>query len=1014
MRWLLPFLFFSLTASANTGSQVREPFSDSGQHVVIDYPGVLQKAGIKKARCIFKDSRGLIWIGTENGLYRYDGTNIDYISHQVNNYHTIPNNGIINITEDKHSNIWIGTMEGVACLDAYTLKCKVYNKALKNFNADFDNKVYADTDGKIWVGNSTGIYLLNEKTNVFNAVWNNLIKGKASSSYVTCLTNWKNDTLVAGTFVDAVLINKKDFHFRRLHIAESDLTFTRLFVDRRQRIWMGTWGNGCIISDDRCKNFTVLKWERPPARQSANIVTAIIATNYNHDQNLWVSTFQGVYKIPGYLNDAKKHTVQPVLADSDGPVNSMMADDDQYIWLAGFNVSRFFAGQRFFRPLSRQLNGVIENIQEINLSGNKYLALSGWYNPSGLLILDRQGRSVIYKQKKQTNPDGGNISGVAVDKYNRLWVSSFAGIKILNNKFRHRPVFPKLNIKNDRLTSVKTNNIQINHDTVWISCYKRGVDLFDLNFHKLKTFLKNDGSGLKDDLIQRIFTDSKGNIWLCGNSYLYRYVAAESRFISYNLSGENSLFSVNDIAELPGHELLIASDAGLFRFDPVSKKHSEIYTPLLTRDLGVQSVTVDAWGDIWYITKEHLVYYRTKTKQFTLFGQEDGLTTRNDLYWLRTFDGKKFYLAEYDKLVAFSPKETKMTLKPVGLYFHSIQVNDSALSSIPGTGNKLNLTYKQSRVLIEFGAINYIKPEQNLYAFRLSGVDDKWIFTTHNYASYSNLIPGAYIFNLKAQNVSGLWSRPITLTMIIHPPYWATWWFRLISLVLVSSLLLAAVRYVLQRNLREKILKLEKEQAIEIERNRIARDMHDDLGSGLTKIAILSEVTKAHIKNQQPATANLDVISTASRELVDSLQDIIWVLNPKNDSVESLVLYLKEYAESFFELTPVSLQFVYDYETGDTSLSEEKRRNIFLVVKECCNNILKHAGATNVDIGINVQDGLLVIDIADNGKGFEAASISRFSNGLQNMKNRVQQIGGEFNLISVPERGTRIKCQIPV
>jgi signal transduction histidine kinase len=223
-----------------------------------------------------------------------------------------------------------------------------------------------------------------------------------------------------------------------------------------------------------------------------------------------------------------------------------------------------------------------------------------------------------------------------------------------------------------------------------------------------------------------------------------------------------------------------------------------------------------------------------------------------------------------------------------------------------------------------------------------------------------------------------------------------------------------AIRYVLQRNLKERILYLEKEKAVEQERNRIARDMHDDLGSGLTKIAVLSEVTKAQIGNPAAATTYLDVISTASRELVDNLQGIIWVLNPKNDSVESLALYLKEFAESFFEHTPIALHFDYNENIGRLSLSEEKRRNIFLVVKECCNNILKHAGCTSVSIKIGLLNNFLKVEISDNGKGFEPSGIGLFSNGLQNMKNRIQQINGDFQLISGTGQGTLINCQIPV
>jgi len=365
------------------------------------------------------------------------------------------------------------------------------------------------------------------------------------------------------------------------------------------------------------------------------------------------------------------------------------------------------------------------------------------------------------------------------------------------------------------------------------------------------------------------------------------------------------------------------------------------------------------------------------------------------------------------QIVTFSPGQRIYSSMPPLLYFHDVQVNDSI--SFKGTfTNSLELKYDENRLNIGFGAINFIKPEQNQYAYQLAGVDDSWIYTSRTFASYANLAPGTYTLRLKAANYSGAWSKPISMTIIVSPPFWATWWFRLLSFALISSLLFVAIRYVLQRNLRERILKLEKEQAVEKERNRIARDMHDDLGSGLTKIAIMSEVTRSQIGNTATASASLDVISTASRELVDNLQDIIWVLNPKNDSLSSLILYIKEYAEGFFEPAGLIYEFNCSVTNKQISLSEELRRNIFLAVKESCNNILKHACCTYVHINIGLNHNRLTISIADNGRGFAVEQVGIFANGLQNIRNRMEQVNAKCNITSIENEGTTVTLAIPV
>jgi signal transduction histidine kinase len=190
------------------------------------------------------------------------------------------------------------------------------------------------------------------------------------------------------------------------------------------------------------------------------------------------------------------------------------------------------------------------------------------------------------------------------------------------------------------------------------------------------------------------------------------------------------------------------------------------------------------------------------------------------------------------------------------------------------------------------------------------------------------------------------------------------------------------------------------------ERNRIAHDMHDDLGSGLTKIAILSEVAKTQLLQPEKARAQLENIAVSSRELVDSLQDIIWILNSKNDTLESLASYIREYALKFLEPTDIDVSFIYPENIADIKLTEEQRRNVFLVIKETLNNTAKYAQCRKVTISLEHAQSNIQFTVTDDGKGFDISNTRSFGNGLQNMKERMLQVNGSCSIFSEPGKGT--------
>lgn len=980
-------------------------------NVIVDYPEPLIKAGVKDTRCIFKDSRNFMWIGTANGLYRFDGTNVDLIEHEPGNPRSLPNNTIVSLTEDKNGHIWAGTMMGAASIDPKTLECTIYNKSEGSLTADFDVKVFIGRQGRIWAGTSGGIFLFSPEEHRFRNVWKDGTGKNTGVGYINCLADGKNDTLIAGTFNGIVLLNKKTLRYRWVSPLKEKLTVISLYADE-QKVWIGTWYGGLLAGDNSLKNFRQFKWEKADKVGQGNIVSCIIKTKYNGKSAMWASTSHGVYEINTDKTDPAVRITR-IASVENGFIKSLMSGSDGRIWEAGDKVSSFFAGSSRFNALPFHCDNYISDIQSIKTGGQPAVAVSGWYGTKGLTIFSANDHKVIYRHSRQPRSASVDVSGVVRDRFGRFWVSTLGGVFLLDKHLRKIVPVRAAAGDYDKLATLRTNAIAICHDTVWVGCYRAGIRLFDLNFHLLKTFRAGDGSDLTDNLLNRFFVSKARDVWVCGDDKLFKYNSRTGKFSVFKLNQYEDDFSPNEMAEAAPGKYVVAARAGLFWFEEANKRFSPILSPLSGREKDAESVCIDKNGDIWYLNNNNLVFYQVRKNHFTHFGPEDGLNIYGQLTCLRTFNGKDFYLAEGSRIVTFSLPASLNNGSPVTLYLHDLQVNDSTLSQ-KRLQHRLVFRYDENKIGFGFGAINYIKPEQDLYAYQLSGVDKKWVYSTVNNVSYANLAPGDYTFALKAENYAGLWSKPLSIPIQIQHPYWGTWWFRLLSVVLLSAMLLSAIRYVLQRNLKERILLLEKEKAVEQERNRIARDMHDDLGSGLTKIAVLSEVVKTRLAEPQSASSYLDVISAASRELVDNLQGIIWVLNPKNDSVESLVLYLKEYTEGFFEHTPVNLNFTFDGIAMHFSLSEEKRRNIFLVVKECCNNALKHSGCTEVNISVALKDQVIWITIADNGIGFDVKSVPAFSNGLQNMRNRMRQTGGEFQLISGAGTGTVLTCRIPV
>ena len=264
-----------------------------------------------------------------------------------------------------------------------------------------------------------------------------------------------------------------------------------------------------------------------------------------------------------------------------------------------------------------------------------------------------------------------------------------------------------------------------------------------------------------------------------------------------------------------------------------------------------------------------------------------------------------------------------------------------------------------------------------------------------------------------ACNNDGIWNEvPASLAIDLLPHFWQTNWFRALAGMLIVGGLAGSVRYLSVRHLKRRLASLERQQAVERERARIAKDIHDDLGSRLTQITLLSDRTQDGPASELQTSVRK--ISATAREMAQSLDEIVWAVNPQHDTLEGLVEYLSQAADDFLEDTSIRSRLRLPPNLPTCTVPADVRHQLFLAFKEALNNAVKHAGASEIQIELTAEPARFQIRIEDNGVGFDLASPRAGGNGLNNMRKRLEAIGGQFDLSSQLGQGTRITMAIPL
>jgi signal transduction histidine kinase/streptogramin lyase len=345
------------------------------------------------------------------------------------------------------------------------------------------------------------------------------------------------------------------------------------------------------------------------------------------------------------------------------------------------------------------------------------------------------------------------------------------------------------------------------------------------------------------------------------------------------------------------------------------------------------------------------------------------------------------------------------------LFIEEIKTNGTKVNS---SARNIKFSYSQRNLSFNVAAPAFIDEQQIKYSYLLEGSGNtKWSEPSGNAGiNFVNLPAGEYRLLVKAIFPSTSYSsQQISWPFEIIPPWWQRTWFRILAAILIITIIILIIRFYYIQKLKNQKTVLEKQQAVEKERTRIATDMHDDLGAGLSRIKFLSETIGIKKQQQQPIEEDISKIREYSHDMIDKMGEIVWALNKDNDTLSDLISYTRSYAVEYLSQNGIQCSVEAPEHFPSSSVSGEFRRNIHLTVKEALHNIVKHSGAGHVHIRIQTAP-ILMISLSDNGSGFDQGNIRPFSNGLTNMKKRMESIGGKLEIKN--GTGTTVSLSTPI
>jgi signal transduction histidine kinase/ligand-binding sensor domain-containing protein len=1004
------------------------------EHITVD-----QGLSSPTVSCIYQDRVGYIWFGTHGGLDRYDGHTITSYRHVPEDSSSISNGWVQSVFEDRENTLWLGTSRGLDKLDRASGTFKHYRPYLRDIEGHLQNlvsSIHEDGNGLLWLGTWGGGLLTfdreaekftylrhdeNDSTSISHNSVNVIYKDKAGSVWVGCggglekldmekrrfIRYWYDPNMKDGFVADWL----NSIHW-----------VTAIYEDKSGILWLGT--NGGLVEFDHEAGTYVVHAHDPKNPQSlaANNVSSLL-----EDQSgvLWVGTWDG--GLSAFDRSSRQfinygHSNNDPRSISVGGVASMMYDRAGTVWVGsnegGVNkLDRVHTRFRHYRHDPRDAKSLQDDDVRVIFEDRQSRIWVG--TSTGLDILDQKANSFTHYVPWEGHY---SVTGLAEDQSGNMWVGNRWGL----NKVQRLPYRRTFYDTSPQFGSDASppNLCSIHEDrdgVLWMIHGVQGLLQFD---HTAEKFVRAGAFRGRTDIATNIIledTTSAGKVrlWIGSREGLWRYDAGTKNFTQFAHTPRNPhSLSSNEVTSLSlgsDSTVWVGTDKGLNRLT-VERGTFQRYDKSngLPGNI-IFGILADRHSRLWLSTDKGIARFDPRTERFNSYDSTEGLPSirYSKGCSLRSSSGE-MYFGGVDGFVRFHPDSIRDNPYIPRIVITGFRKSDTPLfvDSIILHRNTIELTHEEDVFSFEFVSLSYMQSGKNQYAYKLEGYDKEWNYCgVQRNANYKNVNPGNYIFRVKGSNNDGIWNEEGTsIAVIITPPFWKTWWFTTLAFVSLLLSVGGTIRYVEKRKLMRRIEQLEQERALERERARISQDMHDEVGASLSEIVILSELAK---KKPEEADVRVQEISERAAEVIDSVSEIVWAMNPKNDTLDNLVAHLRRYAVKYLSLAQINCKFTAPDVIPAHHLTADVRRNLFLVVKEALHNVVRHAGASEVSITARRVDKKLEITIEDNGRGFSVEQSQQSGNGLASMSKRVTDIGGKFQVESQPGKGTRVEVRLP-
>lgn len=995
-----------------------------------DVIGVKQGLSQGMINCIYQDKEGYMWIGTKDGLNRYDGYQITTYRNNPNDTYSLPDNYCTAIVEDNNGYFWIGTnSKGLFLFDKQTERFyEVPEVNSKKENHLITELKYAQ--GKLFI-----------KT------WNDLLVLDISKVKIN-----NNSKAISNT---KILLSYNQIQLNKKHkMITNDKAFYSWCLMQDLSLWVSIKdGFYQIIPNHDFTNWKIkantpasfgfeiftpgLVSIFPLVNEPEKLLFAYNNTILHYDTNTRKITYK-----TSLLPNAKFTSIKKFSQANDGSI-------------CGFSDTLAI----IYKPKTREIENVSTKNFPLSYGATISLFIDAngqqWFGSNGYGIILRDPRKLLFKSFKGAHPKEvfrilspaemppishenkipAEFNCITLDKKGIYW--AFVNKNIDNPNSFLQTINPKTggtSIKRGYGEKIIFANIYNDpKDRLWIyflnnKNYIAKIDKTTGNLQE--TYAIPDSFVTSEPYVSQFLLDENGILWLATPNGLYAFNESNKTWKHWkNIPGNSKSLSANGLLSIcpdpsaPHQYLWIGTEsAGINRFEKKTGSSIRFTEKDGLPNNVVNSILSDSAGNLWISTNNGLSCFNPKNKSFRNFTDEDGLPGNefNRITGMKLLNGAMMF-GGVDGFVVFNPKEIleKQPAAPIVFTGASIlnksinwKTHNGNLDAPIGYSKTLSLKPGQNIFNISFATLEFRNNVKKMYSYKMEGFDQTWTSpSSKNEVTYTNLSPGSYTFYVKGANTDGVWNvKPISMTIQVLPYWYQTALFKIMLLLLFGAALYAFYRYRLMQG-----LKLEKL------RNRIARDLHDEIGSTLSSISIYAEAAKKVTEGNQKAQNILSKIDSGTTEMMEAMSDIVWAVNAERGNLNDLANRMRSFAVQVAEAKDLKLKFTDDENIPHIVLNMEQRKNIYLIYKEAISNAIKYSGCTLLEVRIFKKERNLVIQIKDNGKGFEYENIETIihenkfgGNGIKNMKVRAKEIGAELQIITKPDNGTEILLNIPL